>query len=188
MKPTYVVLKKLNDEEKESRNTRKMTKVKKTLHRFSKSIWEKTGGSKKQKDESGGNKGTVLMMVMMVGGDGEEQDLGGNNKGAIMIMILMVLWLTMTKMTKVPIWPEPEAEDCCWLRPHRRAENQGGRCSSLQVRIDKPARLIIRLLFGFASDSIWQTQPIYKYRCSSLQVRIFANVKMIEWLVPAKNM
>ena len=29
------------------------------------------------------------------------------------------------------------------------------------VAVDKPARLIIRLLFGFASD-IWQTQPIYK--------------------------
>ena len=32
--------------------------------------------------------------------------------------------------------------------------------------LDKPARLIIRLLFGFASDSvfsIWQTQPMYKY-------------------------
>ena len=36
--------------------------------------------------------------------------------------------------------------------------------------VDKPARLIIRLLFGFASDYyiilpyyIWQTQPIYKY-------------------------
>ena len=33
------------------------------------------------------------------------------------------------------------------------------------VDVDKPARLILRLLFGFASDSvsIWQTQPIYKY-------------------------
>ena len=29
--------------------------------------------------------------------------------------------------------------------------------------LDKPAWLIIRLLFGFASDCIWQVQPIYKW-------------------------